>query len=940
MALAKSKARPARKHTTAGNSKAPASLDTWLARQERLLGERKFRQVERECRKRLRQDQTQPVAWATLGMALCRDGKRKEGLDAFAKFYAHGGIRYPSLLRAYFLALRDNKEDDKALELIEQALERYPNDAELYANFGYSLSEKDRGRAKEALETACRLGSDATYWIGLGNVYFDLGEHHKAHEAFRRAIELDPKNYVAYANLLMTNHYLPEQTKEGLFALHKEWYTHFFRDLVPTSGFQRNLDPNRPLRLGLISGGFHAHPVGWMSFGALKALKKVFQCELYFYYTSSEDKSDFIKKELHELADGWHDVKSWSHDQLYRQMLRDNLDILLEMAGHSMNNRLPVVARRVAPVQVKWVGGLFNTTGVESIDYLISDRIETPEGEDPYYFENLVRLPTGYVAYNPPPYAPDVGALPMRENGFVTFGCFNNIYKVNARIVEVWARLLQRVPDSRLMFKYKGMEDPAVQRWITDLFESNGIGAERLIFEPRSLHHELLDTYNKIDIALDPWPYSGGLTTVEALYMGVPVITCPGPVFAGRHAASHLTNVGLSDWVVEDFDAYVDKASEWAGRPDDLADLRRGLRRQVEASPLCNRLQFATDLMFALLIMWQKWVQGQPPAPIDIGAVRNGEAGGNADTHQQAPEAQTAGPSEAAATSDDTKIAPPAPKEAARTNGASAPVDPVEPAGLAEDDLTLLDLEQLRLVANRLTGSKLFPATAITEQDLALLADDPVLNVLSNYQWTAFSMEPSSIAYLKKIIATFKPRTVLELGSGISTPILARHHATIVDDPTARYVSVDQDASHIAQTKSNVARAGMMDHVHLVRLDLVDVDCFGQKTKCYELDAVDLLEALNDSPIDLLIVDGPSAGGKTGVPFARLPTLPWLQDRLAPNALVCLDDALRETEQIAGVCWQHLPGIELLGVRAVGKGLLVLQNAGEGLRWRDAAKAA
>jgi predicted O-linked N-acetylglucosamine transferase (SPINDLY family) len=305
-------------------------------------------------------------------------------------------------------------------------------------------------------------------------------------------------------------------------------------------------------------------------------------------------------------------------DAAVAERIRDDcLDILVDLSGHGDGGRLLVIARRPAPVQVKWVGGLFNTTGIDVIDYLLSDGIETPPGDERWYTERNVRLPDGYVSYDPPADAPPVGPLPALANGHVTFGCFNNFAKVNDGVIELWCALMRELDGSRLILKAKQLADPPLRARLFEAFEQRGIGGGRVELLAHSPHADLLATYNRIDIALDPYPYSGGLTTCEALWMGVPVITLLGPTFAGRHSASHLTNVGLADWIVADREAYAETAVSWAQDLPRLARLREDLRDRVRRSPLCDHPRFARNLESAF-----RQMLADLPAPPPTGAPR------------------------------------------------------------------------------------------------------------------------------------------------------------------------------------------------------------------------------------------------------------------------------------------------------------------------------
>ncbi|UWN48863.1 hypothetical protein ASALC70_01053 [Alcanivorax sp. ALC70] len=331
---------------------------------------------------------------------------------------------------------------------------------------------------------------------------------------------------------------------------------------------------------------------------------------------STSDTEDHITHRLRRLCARWHQMQGYSDDLLETQLREDRVDILIDLSGHTDGNRLRLIAREPAPLIVKWVGGLVNTTGLDAIDYLISDGVETPPGVDERYYEKLIRLPDDYICYSPPDYAPPVKDLPALSQGRLTFGCLNNPAKLNDELIREWATLLHEVPGSQLLLRSAQYSDPAFRDRVWERFQQAGIERDRILMEGPDKHAAFLDTYNRIDIALDPWPYSGGLTTCEALLMGVPVITLPGPTFAGRHAATHLVNAGLPELVVDSWDAYRARARELAGDLNSLAAIRRNLRDTLMRSPVCDAPRFAGHLTTALRGIWRRHCRQQPPAAL------------------------------------------------------------------------------------------------------------------------------------------------------------------------------------------------------------------------------------------------------------------------------------------------------------------------------------
>ena len=265
------------------------------------------------------------------------------------------------------------------------------------------------------------------------------------------------------------------------------------------------------------------------------------------------------------------------------------------------------------PIQITWIG-YEGTTGLEAINFILADCHEIPPQSEVYYCERVLRMPDGYVSYDPPGRAPPVSPLPALEKGYVTFAAFHNPPKIGPQVVEVWARILHRLPRARLVLKYRGMDDVSVAGRLANLFAGRDIEGARLEFMPSSDYAEYLAGYRGADIALDPFPFAGGITTCDALWMGVPVVACPGETFASRHGLSHLSNIGLRETVARDIDEYVDLAVSLAVDLPRLAALRTGLRERMAISPLCDGKRFAGSLVQILRGVWREWCEKNPKA--------------------------------------------------------------------------------------------------------------------------------------------------------------------------------------------------------------------------------------------------------------------------------------------------------------------------------------
>ncbi|WP_256822860.1 MULTISPECIES: tetratricopeptide repeat protein [unclassified Pseudomonas] len=505
-----------------------------------------------------------------------------------------------------------------ALSHIDQALALAPHDCHMLSRKGLILNRLERhGEAIKVFDKLIeREPGDYSHWNNAANLYKDIGQLATADTYYQKAVALAKrKDVLPYSNRLTSLHYDPERSREFIFEVCKEWQSRFGPKAVPPRPEVLDRAPDRCLRIGLVSDGLRQHPVGNMIVGVLEKLPR-HQFQLFAYSTSQV--CDHLTRRIQASVQQWLAIKHMDDVTLAQRVRDDRIDILIDLCGHNAGNRMGTMALQPAPLLVKWVGGLINTTGLDAIDYLLTDRIESPEGEDAFYTEKLIRLPDDYICYDPPPYTPDIKPLPALANGFVTFGCFNNPSKVNDVLLGRWAELLRAAPDSRLLLKGGAFGNDELRAHVHGIMAAHGIARERVLIEGPVGHKTLLETYNRIDIALDPWPYSGGLTTCEALLMGVPVVTFPGPTFAGRHSATHLVNAGLPELVAHSWAHYQQRVIELANDLDSLARIRSHLREVLMGSPVCDSQRFANHFGTAMRAIWQRYCAGLPAAALTL----------------------------------------------------------------------------------------------------------------------------------------------------------------------------------------------------------------------------------------------------------------------------------------------------------------------------------
>jgi predicted O-linked N-acetylglucosamine transferase (SPINDLY family) len=502
--------------------------------------------------------------------------------------------------------LQDQEQLAEAIACYRRALELKPDYADAANNLGIAFQEQ--GELDEAVtcyERALQLNADSPrVYNNLGGALRDMGRIDEALHCFEQALDLNPEFAEAHSNLLLTLQCREGATLAELAAAHARYESRHAAPLRAAWQPHRvTRDPGRRLRVGFVSADLAAHPVGHLSIRAVEHLDRR-QCEVVCY--SDRIRPDLLTRRFQVAAGLWRDVAGVPDEQLAAQIRADQVDILFDLAGHTARNRMLMFARKPAPIQITWLGYV-GTTGLAAMDYILADRHQIPPESQRSYAEKVLRMPDGYACFEPPADAPPVNRLPALTAGHVTLGSFNNPAKISRQTVAAWAAILNRVPHARLILKYRGLDGAGAQTRLRQLFAAHGVPADRVQFFGHSPAPELLAWYGRLDLALDTLVYSGGLTTCEALWMGVPVITCPGATFASRHARSHLSTAGITETIAHTPDDYVELTVRLLGALPRLAEMRAGLRARVAASPLCNGPRFADNLMQRLRGVWCDW---------------------------------------------------------------------------------------------------------------------------------------------------------------------------------------------------------------------------------------------------------------------------------------------------------------------------------------------
>ena len=489
-----------------------------------------------------------------------------------------------------------------------RAIEITPDAYRAHTNLGNVLQALRRlSESEDAYRAALELDPDAPVThSNLGSALREVGRLEEAESSFRRALELDPDFHAAHSNLLFALNCTDRLSRAELFEEHRAWA---LRHETPLSAHRRahlnSREPDRRLRIGYVSPDFRRHSVAYFIEPVLAGHDRA-DFEVFCY--SNVATPDRMTRRLMGLSDSARNIAAMSDLEAAELVRTDGIDILVDLAGHTSRGRLGLFALKPAPVQVNYLG-YPNTSGIEAMDWRLTDVHADPPGDGKeFHSERLARLQETFLCFRPAEEAPEVQASPHLRNGCTTFGSFNVLSKITREVVGVWSVLLDRVASSRLLLKATGLSDARARERMRNEFAQHGIGDERLVILPMDGDFGMhLSRYHEIDIGLDPFPYNGTTTTLEALWMGVPAITIAGDRHCARVGSSILANAGLGELIAANVDDYLSLAIDLANDSGRLVRLRETMRERVSASPLRNEARFARALENEYRKMWRTW---------------------------------------------------------------------------------------------------------------------------------------------------------------------------------------------------------------------------------------------------------------------------------------------------------------------------------------------
>ena len=534
--------------------------------------------------------------------------KNLNELDLSIKSYEKALEINPSYAEAHFnlgSVFQALKKYESAISCYKQVLKVNPFDSDAYCNQGVIFhGQYQFDKAINYFKQALQINSenvDANY--NLGVAYKDIAQVDEAVNCFKHTLKLQYNHFGAYENLLFTLNYSNYYDSSYYLQKARKFSTLLTSNVTHVFSKFNNLSSPQRLRVGFISGDLINHPVGFFLEGTLS---KLFKNNFEFIAYSNNKKFDDLSMRIRPYFYDWKLISGLDDERTANLIHNDGVHILIDLSGHNALNRLSVFAWRPAPIQVSWLG-YFATTGLASIDYLIGDPYVTPEKNDSQFTEIIYRLPETRWCFTVPHFNLQVSTLPALNNKFITFGCFNNLTKLNDQVIQLWSKVLNAIPKSRLFLKNKQLKSIEIQQMIFRKFVANGINPERIRLEGSDIREKYLNSYNRVDIALDPFPFPGGTTSLEGLWMGVPLLTLSGHNMVSNQGVSILINAGLSDWVAQDKKEYLAKAISLSTDIRRLNTLRSGLREQIMDSPLFNANRFADHFKNALWNIWNQY---------------------------------------------------------------------------------------------------------------------------------------------------------------------------------------------------------------------------------------------------------------------------------------------------------------------------------------------
>ncbi|MBN1805679.1 MAG: tetratricopeptide repeat protein [Sedimentisphaerales bacterium] len=527
--------------------------------------------VEKAMLEIIEQDPHRTDIMLVLGMLFKQTRQIKKAKGLFEKILLHEP--HPLVYNELGYLYQCTGQLSQAIQYQQKAVEADPNNAELMANLARMMIET--GKVQEGIDL------------------------------FRKALEIEPANAALHSSFLFHLHFLPNPDPRMIFQEHKRWGQIHAPASLAGKSHNNDRNPDRKLRIGYISPDFCAHSVVYFFESLLDGHNR--NTVEVFGYGNVRIPAD-VTERLRQKFDHYRNIWGIDDSTVVDMIQKDQIDILVDLSGHTTDNRLPVMAHKPAPIQATYLGYI-DTTGLEVIDYILTDSIADPPNSQKFYTEKPALLPDGFLCYRPVGYAPPVTSLPANRNGYITFGVLCNNRKINPNIMELWAEILRANKKSRLLLSFATGNDPEMRNYYLGKFERLGIDDRRVAVCGGTHHAEHLKYYSQADIILDTFPLNGATTTCEALWMGVPVITLTGELHVSRVGLSILTRIGLEFFAASTPKEYITRATALANNRQALENLRATMRERMNSSILRDSKKFASGVETVYRKMWHRWIE-------------------------------------------------------------------------------------------------------------------------------------------------------------------------------------------------------------------------------------------------------------------------------------------------------------------------------------------
>ena len=542
------------------------------------------------------------IIYNNLGNTLRHLGEHSESIQSFlkAKELDPNIIEiYNNLALSYF----EIKDYDNALNTLnkidnEKKLQNPQNICDLYTSYGHIFSKLyNYKKAEEYYEKALKIDNyNSSANNGLAEIFCIFMKPEKAINYFERSIKKSPKIQNSISNYILCYNYLMKANERDKFNTTLKFAN--LKNIKRKKTANKNTDLNKEINIGFVSGDFYNHPVSYFLINPLKNIHdKGFKLFAYSNYNYSDNFTEKLKDEFDE----WRDIFHLDEDKIYKTIKNDKIDILFDLSGHTARTSLNVFQLKPAPIQISWLG-YSKTTGIKEIDYILCDKISLPKEEENLYVEKPLRMKNSYYCFSKP-FDEDIKITEKNNKSFM-LGCFNNVKKLNEDVIDLWSLIMKDIPESKITLKFKNFKNKELRQEVKLLFANKGISNDRILILPGSTRREYLLQYNEIDLTLDPFPYPGGTTTCESLYMGVPVITLKGSDFLSRNSENILKNCNLESFVANNKEDYLNKVMKFKKNGSELS--KEKVRNKFINSNLFDGKLFADELENKLKKIWEE----------------------------------------------------------------------------------------------------------------------------------------------------------------------------------------------------------------------------------------------------------------------------------------------------------------------------------------------